>query len=263
MTEFSQAEFFGNIQKALNRRASAAPCLRDIITTSPDADDIRLLETIRNRDAEQRRILLERITAVGNSLNITVRAEKNPAEIAAAIAAIAADSRAEWGERKTIIAWDHPLVNALALPAALEALNMPVYFPDGASGPHGRTAFRAHAENALIGVTAADYCIAESATLALKVRTGQPRCASLLPSIHIAVVRLDQILTDLKEFYALLKWDPKERSEGLTDCLTLITGPSKTADIEATLVQGAHGPRALYLFVLTAQINNGKTGTLR
>lgn len=252
MTDLSQAEFIGNIQKALNRRASGAPALQDIITTAPDADDIRLLETIRNRGAQQHRALLERITAVGKSLNIVVRAEKDPAAMTAAIATIATENSAEWGERKTIIAWDHPMVNDLALPAGLKALNMPVYFPGTASGARGQAEFRAHAERALIGVTSADYCIAETATLAMKVRAGQPRCASLLPSIHIAVVRLNQILANLKEFYSLLKWDPAQRSEGLTDCLTLITGPSKTADIEATLVQGAHGPRALYLFVLTA-----------
>ena len=84
----------------------------------------------------------------------------------------------------------------------------------------------------------------------MKTRVGQPRCVSLLPSIHIAVIKLEQILSDLKELYTLLKWDPDEQAEGITDCMTFITGPSKTADIEATLVDGAHGPRELYLFVL-------------
>jgi hypothetical protein len=38
---------------------------------------------------------------------------------------------------------------------------------------------------------------------------------------------------------------------GLTNCLTLISGPSKTADIELTMVHGAHGPREVYLYVIT------------
>ena len=84
----------------------------------------------------------------------------------------------------------------------------------------------------------------------MKTRVGQPRCVSLLPSIHIAVIKLEQILSDLKELYTLLKWDLDKQAEGITDCMTFITGPSKTADIEATLVHGAHGPRELYLFVL-------------
>lgn len=84
----------------------------------------------------------------------------------------------------------------------------------------------------------------------MKTRPGQPQCVSLLPSIHIAVIRLEQVLADLKELYALLKWDPAQRTEGLTDTMTFVTGPSKTADIEATLVHGAHGPKELYIFVL-------------
>ena len=85
----------------------------------------------------------------------------------------------------------------------------------------------------------------------MKTRPGQPRCVSLLPSIHIAVIRMEQILSNLNELYTLLKWNPIEQAEGITRCMTLITGPSKTADIEATLVHGAHGPRELTIVVLT------------
>ena len=109
---------------------------------------------------------------------------------------------------------------------------------------------------AFVGITAADYCIAETATLTMKTRPGQPRCVSLLPSIHIAVIRLEQILSNLNELYTLLKWNPAEQAEGITRCMTFITGPSKTADIEATLVHGAHGPRELYIVVLTDSIHN-------
>jgi L-lactate dehydrogenase complex protein LldG len=103
----------------------------------------------------------------------------------------------------------------------------------------------------MIGVTSADYAVAETATLAMKTRPGQPRCISLLPSIHVVVIRLDQLLADVNELYTLLKWDSNERAEGLTHSMTFITGPSKTADIEATLVHGAHGPREVVVIVLT------------
>jgi len=48
-----------------------------------------------------------------------------------------------------------------------------------------------------------------------------------------------------------LKYEGKPPDWGLTNCLTLISGPSKTADIELTMVHGAHGPREVYLYVIT------------
>jgi L-lactate dehydrogenase complex protein LldG len=104
-----------------------------------------------------------------------------------------------------------------------------------------------------IGVTAADFCMADTATLVMRIRAGQARSVSLVPAIHIAVIELDQIIADLKELQILLKWDPQERKEGLTNCMTFISGPSKTADIEATMVRGAHGPREVYIFVITTE----------
>jgi L-lactate dehydrogenase complex protein LldG len=84
----------------------------------------------------------------------------------------------------------------------------------------------------------------------MRTRAGQARSVSLVPAIHIAVIELNQIIADLKELYALLKWDPQAKKEGLTNCMTFISGPSKTADIEATMVHGAHGPREVHVFVI-------------
>ena len=94
--------------------------------------------------------------------------------------------------------------------------------------------------------------MADSATMVMRTRSGQARTVSLLPSIHVAVIEFGQIIADLKELYALLKWDPHTCKEGLTNCMTFISGPSKTADIEATMVHGAHGPREVHLFVVTS-----------
>ena len=69
-------------------------------------------------------------------------------------------------------------------------------------------------------------------------------------TIHVAVIELEQIIADLQELYVLLKKDPGEKADGLTNCMTFITGPSKTADIELTMIHGAHGPRELYLYVI-------------
>ncbi|MDX2499995.1 MAG: LUD domain-containing protein, partial [Deltaproteobacteria bacterium] len=101
-----------------------------------------------------------------------------------------------------------------------------------------------------IGITSADYCMADTASLVMRTRPGQGRSVSLVPSIHIGVIYLEQIIWDLKELYALLSFDPDVRQEGLTNCMTFISGPSKTADVEATMVHGAHGPREVYVYVV-------------
>jgi len=95
--------------------------------------------------------------------------------------------------------------------------------------------------------------MADTATLVLRNRPGQPRSVALVPSIHIAVITLDQIISDMKELFALLRWDDRFRSEGLSNYMAFISGPSKTADIEATMVHGAHGPREVYLYVVSGK----------
>jgi L-lactate dehydrogenase complex protein LldG len=48
-----------------------------------------------------------------------------------------------------------------------------------------------------------------------------------------------------------LKYDSEYQTEGLTNCMTFVSGPSKTADIEAIMVHGAHGPREVYIYVIS------------
>ena len=252
MSPSGRAAFIATIRKALNRGDSDERSLEDIIQNEPEAVDRRLLEKIAARDNPAHTALIERLTEAGKAVNVTVVLEKDADWAAASIARIAAAKSAEWGNEKVVVAWDHPLLRRLSLASRLNSLGIPVYFPDAEpSAADGHEAIRRHAESAMIGITSADYCIAETATLSMKTRPGQPRCVSLLPSIHIAVIRPEQVLSNLNELYTLLKWAPAERAEGITRCMTFITGPSKTADIEATLVHGAHGPRELFIIVLT------------
>ena len=251
MTDIDQTRFIGNIKKALRRSDSDHRQLEDLLQDSPGADDLALMKTIQDRDREMRFTLLDRMAEVAKTINTKVVAAETKVEIAAAIAKIATERDAEWGDEKSIVAWNHALLNGLDLPAAMKPSRVPVYFPEDDSRRQGAETFRRQSERALIGVTSADFGLAETATLVMKTRLGQPLHVSLLPSIHITVIHLEQILSNLKELYTLLKWDPAQKVEGLTHTVSFITGPSKTADIEATLVHGAHGPRELVIFVLT------------
>jgi len=250
MTETSQADFIGTIQKALGRENRPAGSFADLVQTRPNPEDEPILAGIAARTETQRTALFDKLVQTGKQLNLVVRALPDSIAAADAIAAIVAEKQSEWGDEKAVVAWNHPLVDSLELDRRLD---VPVSTLDMFTGPNRLADFQAQSAQALCGITSADYCVAQTATLVLKSRPGHPRGASLLPSIHITVIRPEQVLADLKELYTLLKWEPAQQAEGLTDCLTFITGPSKTADIEATLVHGAHGPRELYILTINQE----------
>lgn len=242
---FNQTPFLQRIRAALGRPAAAGRDFHDLFS-GPRIDSPLLLNRIKSRSATDRKRLLDRLIHEGGFLNLKVIPVQAVSDAAQAIAELAQDRAPEWSDDKSLVAWRHPLIDALDLPQHLKSRGIPVYVPE----PDDAGLFCLRAQTALIGVTSADYCIAESATLVLKTRPGQPRAVSLLPSIHVAVIALDQLLESLAECYALVKRDPDDENHGMTCCMTLISGPSKTADIEAVMVHGAHGPREMILYVL-------------
>jgi L-lactate dehydrogenase complex protein LldG len=94
-----------------------------------------------------------------------------------------------------------------------------------------------------VGVTTAHWAIAATGTLVLASGRERARLASLLPPVHVAMVPRARILPTMADALAAAARD------GLDPALTFITGPSRTADIELTLVVGVHGPRELHVIV--------------
>jgi L-lactate dehydrogenase complex protein LldF len=93
------------------------------------------------------------------------------------------------------------------------------------------------------GVTGALVGIAESGSLVLVSGEGQTLTASLLPEIHIAVLKVSAIVPGLEE--ALRRPELRTAAAGV-----IVTGPSRTADIEMTLTIGVHGPGELHVFLI-------------
>jgi L-lactate dehydrogenase complex protein LldG len=223
---------------------------RNLFPESPSPESQAALDRVRSRDASSRKPLWAALIKAAEPLHLVVQRVADPASAGEAIARLVLEKDPEWGDEKRVISWRHPLIEKTGIVDRLAGDGIPVIITEpGLTDKGARARFQAEMAASFVGITSADFCLAETATLVLRTRPGQPRSVSLVPSIHVAVVTEDQILADLKELYALLRWDPRERDEGLTDCLSLITGPSKTADIEATLIHGAHGPKELHLFV--------------
>ena len=96
-----------------------------------------------------------------------------------------------------------------------------------------------------IGITSADYALADTGSLVMLSSKNESRLISLLPPTHIAVVSRQRLLTGLDELFTVIP-KPEERSSSMV----LITGPSRTADIEQILIRGVHGPGEIYVVLV-------------
>jgi L-lactate dehydrogenase complex protein LldG len=97
------------------------------------------------------------------------------------------------------------------------------------------------------GITECDALIAQTGSVLLTARSGGGRALSVLPPHHVVIARREQLLPDLPSAYALLH--EKYGRQGWPSMMTLITGPSRTGDIERILVLGAHGPKKLTVII--------------
>jgi L-lactate dehydrogenase complex protein LldG len=244
-----QAEFIRKIKEALGRSAPDPDLKKDLFADKMSDETRAVLTRIKERTAAERQKLLDSLTEAAKPINLKVTTFRDSHSVATAFANLVREKAPEWGDKKSVTAWKHPLIESLNLPEVLAEQAVPVFFADLQKTDAQN--LRRRIIDSYIGITSADFCLADTATLVMKTRPGQARSVSLIPSIHVAVIELGQVIANLKELYALLKWDPQQNKEGLTNCMSLVSGPSKTADIEATMVDGAHGPREVYLFVIT------------
>lgn len=91
-----------------------------------------------------------------------------------------------------------------------------------------------------LGITVADAALPETGTVLLRTTQGQPDALSLLPRVHLALVAPEAFLADLHQAFALAKGDRH---------IELVTGCSRTADIEKVLTLGVHGPKSYHLWI--------------
>jgi L-lactate utilization protein LutC len=93
------------------------------------------------------------------------------------------------------------------------------------------------------GVSQAMYGLADTGSVVLAASPEEPRARSLLPTVHVSLLAEDRILAGLVELFEAL-------GGGLPSALAIVTGPSRSADIEQVLVVGVHGPGEVHV-VLT------------
>ena len=107
------------------------------------------------------------------------------------------------------------------------------------------TGFLDHAD---AGLTTCEALVARTGSVLVGAATGSGRRLSIYPDQHLVLARTSQVITDIGDGLKLLQ--EKYGADKLPSMVSLTTGPSRTADIEKTLVLGAHGPRSIVLFLL-------------
>jgi L-lactate dehydrogenase complex protein LldG len=93
------------------------------------------------------------------------------------------------------------------------------------------------------GVSTAVYGLADTGSVVLAAAPGESRARSLLPDVHVTLLREDLILPGLDDLFAAL-------GDDLPSALAIVTGPSRSADIEQKLAVGVHGPREVHVVLL-------------
>ena len=93
------------------------------------------------------------------------------------------------------------------------------------------------------GVSEAAYGLADTGSVVLAASPDEPRARSLLPEVHVSLLREDRILPGLDELFAAVGRD-------LPSALAIVTGPSRSADIEQTPAVGVHGPGEVHVVLL-------------
>jgi len=98
-----------------------------------------------------------------------------------------------------------------------------------------------------VGITRCDYLIARFGSVMVSSALSSGRRLFIYPETHVVIAKASQVVSELKD---ALKGMKQKYAEKFPSQITVITGPSRTADIEKTLVMGAHGPKELYVFMI-------------
>ena len=149
------------------------------------------------------------------------------------------------------------VVDRAAVPAAVarylhglglvaEAVAWPEFADLDWAGSGIGVAFRPPHADDLIGITGCYCALAETGTLILLSGAQTPATTSLLPETHVAIIAASRIVAGMEDGFALLRAE----HGALPRAVNFVSGPSRTGDIEQTIVIGAHGPYRVHLVVV-------------
>ncbi len=241
-----RAKFIANVTSSLGRTEVIVPSRDESTAAFDDAETARANadQAIANSAANSAD-LTDRMAEAASTIGWKVHRVANPEDAADVVANICEQKGA-----KSVLRSTHDVLSEINVDAAVTSTGANLSVTEH-SGDNDETMISESKSAAFatdIGITGVDYAIAETGTVVLHPRSGLSRLVSLAPPTHIAVLRPTDILDSLDELFAMERND--HMSGNLAGSMNLISGPSKTADIEGTTVTGIHGPLEVHLVIL-------------
>ncbi|MEE8443221.1 MAG: lactate utilization protein [Dehalococcoidia bacterium] len=243
MAGISQNEFIDNLRRAMGRTGPV---------TEPDylplklrrADQRQRVVTIEARVQARRTDLLNHLASTASRQGWQVQRAVSSEDVVEYVVALAREKHAG-----LIVRSNHEVFKRVSLDAALRTQGARVVTVAAGRGTN-RTELRDEMARADLGITGVDYAIAETGTCVLVPRQGVSRVVSLLPPLHVAIVEAHQVYESLDDLFALRRLAFIQGRGDMGSYLSLISGPSRTGDIEQTIVTGVHGPMEVHMVIL-------------
>lgn len=248
----SPEEFIRAVRLALGRPPGAGPGpVPDATSYSQDAASVDARATAVMRDAEERASeLMAELQESATGAGWTVARLESHEQAAGYVRTLVGEI-----EARSVVRSTHPALEGMALEVTLAGEDVDVQVmaldrrsSDETAQDEQRRSLRQAALQAALGVTGVDYAIAETGSCVLLARKGVSRLVSLTPPAYVAVVEMGQVLPSLDELFTLRRHE--FLAEGLGSYMNIISGPSRSADIEQTLVTGVHGPGNVHMLLV-------------
>lgn len=212
------------VRSALGRESAPAPAMLE-----------PFIELEDQVDAEQ---LISRFTTEATAVMAQVHRSFGAAQLAEKVAEICANQSGE------IAISGAEIFREIELPRALAERGLAIFGANEAD----HDILVARLANCSVGVTGAVYAIAETGTIVLSSDEPDAQLVSLLPPVHVAVIRSSQIVASLDQTIARLSKEQIGRGDPARS-LSFITGPSRTGDVELVLSIGVHGPKESHVII--------------
>ena len=239
-------QFRGTVRMALGRQAGSPAEPYSALTEGlPEIEE--QARVARERIAQERPELLDRLAATAGLRGWNVQRCEGSEEALGYVTSLVRNLGATSVARSEQAVFDTVPVDAAI--AGAGGLCWPAVY----DGPASRTEVRQRLAESGIGITGADYAIAETGSVVVVPRQGLSRLVSVVPPVHVAIVRPRDIVGTLDDLFALRRLEYVKNGSEMGSYLNFITGPSRTADIEQTIVVGVHGPREVHMVLLNKE----------